>query len=215
MGAVENASDTPSTDSIELQRWLDMARAGDRDSLGRLLDALHHDLLLAAHANLDGRLKQRIDAADIVQQTFLEAQRDLGSLRGHDLATFHAWLRNILRHNLAAAIARHVLAAKRSVGREHRQAEQSSAADPIVGAVGSTTSPSQRAIRNESEGVLMEALKQLPPNQAEAIYLRYVDGLSLVAICQQLNKSDTAVAGLLKRGLQKLRAILVEPESQC
>jgi RNA polymerase sigma-70 factor (ECF subfamily) len=55
---------------------------------------------------------------------------------------------------------------------------------------------------------LLEALHQLPETQAEAIRLRYMEGLPLADIVERMGKSDTAVAGLLKRGLQKLRTIM-------
>ena len=51
------------------------------------------------------------------------------------------------------------------------------------------------------------------PTQAEAIRLRYMEGLPLAEIVERMGKSDTAVAGLLKRGLQKLRTILQQDMS--
>ncbi|MEM9646385.1 MAG: sigma-70 family RNA polymerase sigma factor, partial [Planctomycetota bacterium] len=70
---------------------------------------------------------------------------------------------------------------------------------------GGTSSPSGAAIREEAALELLEALHELPEMQAEAIRLRYMEGLPLAEIVERLGKSDTAVAGLLKRGLQKLR----------
>ena len=63
-------------------------------------------------------------------------------------------------------------------------------------------------IKAEAAVALLEALHQLPETQAEAIRLRYMEGLPLAAIVERTGKSDTAVAGLLKRGLQKLRTII-------
>jgi len=54
----------------------------------------------------------------------------------------------------------------------------------------------------------MDALHELPETQAEAIRLRYMEGLPLSEIVERTGKSDTAVSGLLKRGLQKLRTIM-------
>ena len=64
------------------------------------------------------------------------------------------------------------------------------------------------AIRAEAVVALLEALHQLPETQAEAIRLRYMEGLPLAEIVERMGKTDTAVAGLLKRGLQKLRTIM-------
>ena len=60
---------------------------------------------------------------------------------------------------------------------------------------------------------LLAALHQIPETQAEAIRLRYMEGLSLSDIVERMGKSDTAVAGLLKRGLQKLRIIMKSEDS--
>jgi RNA polymerase sigma-70 factor (ECF subfamily) len=193
-----------------LQEWLTRARGGDRAALGWLLDAQHDALERTAASQLDPRLRRRIDANDVVQQTFLEAQRDLANFRGEDLTTFQAWLGHILRHNLAAAIARHVLAAKRSVGRESPSADTSAARQILASVPAESSTPSQKVVRLETHALLVEALRQLPPMQAEAIRLRYVEGLTLDEICQRMAKSDAAIAGLLKRGLRKLRQWLID-----
>jgi len=73
---------------------------------------------------------------------------------------------------------------------------------------GGITSPSGVAVREEAVVAMMEALHQLPENQAEAIRLRYMEGLPLKEIVERMGKSETAVAGLLKRGLQKMRTLL-------
>ena len=68
-------------------------------------------------------------------------------------------------------------------------------------------------IRSEAVVALLDALHQLPETQAEAIRLRYMEGLPLSEIVERMDKSDTAVAGLLKRGLQKLRVIMKSEDS--
>ena len=75
---------------------------------------------------------------------------------------------------------------------------------------GSTTSPSRRVMREEAALAMLDALAQLPENQAEAVRLRYMEGLSLAEICERMGKTEMAAAGLLKRGLRKLREIMVE-----
>jgi len=53
--------------------------------------------------------------------------------------------------------------------------------------------------------VLATCLEQIPDNQREAIRMRYLEGMSLKEISKKMDKSEMAVAGLLKRGLQGLR----------
>ena len=188
------------------------SKNGNNEAFGRLLDQYRGYLLMLAHRYLSDRLRRRVDPADIVQLTYLEAKRDLPAFRGETPAEFSAWLRGMLKNNVATAVTRHITTQKRSLKREVNTAPRgdndSASGAWIQQLPGSTTSPSGVAIRAEAVVVLMDALHQLPETQAEAIRLRYMEGLPLSEIVERTGKSDTAVAGLLKRGLQKLRTIM-------
>ncbi len=191
------------------------AKAGDTEQLGKLLENYRGFLFMLAHRYLSDRLKRRIDPADIVQVTFLEAKRDWHQFRGDSAGECAAWLRNILKNNVASAVASHVTSQKRSLSREVNlggAGGDDSARGWIGQLAGDTSSPSHKAIRAESAKQLFDALHELPELQAEAVRLRYIEGLSLAEIVDRMGKSETAVAGLLKRGLQKLRqSLLIDP----
>lgn len=188
------------------------SKQGNNEALGRLLERYRGFLLMLAHCYLSDRLRRRIDPSDIVQLTYLEAKRDLPAFRGETPAEFAGWLRGMLKNNVATAVARHVTTQKRSVKREVEASPKAAGQDSVGGWIyqlpGSTTSPSGVVMREEAVLSLLEALHQLPETQAEAIRLRYMEGLPLSEIVERMGKSDTAVAGLLKRGLQKLRTLL-------
>ncbi len=186
------------------------SKEGDNEALGRLLEQYRGYLLMLAHRFLSEPLRRRVDPSDIVQVTFLEAKRDLPSFRGNSAAEFAGWLRGMLKNNVATAVTRHVTTQKRSLKKEvNAGANNDSGQAPWIQQLpGSTTSPSGVAIRGEAIVALWNALHQLPETQAEAIRMRYMEGLPLAEIVERMGKSDTAVAGLLKRGLQKLRKII-------
>ena len=50
------------------------------------LDGYRSYLRLLARAQLDGRVQQRVDASDIVQETLLEAHRSREQFRGESTA---------------------------------------------------------------------------------------------------------------------------------
>lgn len=190
---------------------LDRARRGDREALGELLEQYRGYLLVLANRYLDPRLRKRIDPSDLVQNTFLEAQRDLKAFRGEKSPVFLVWLRNILHNNLSTAVARHVVTQKRSVMNECSQVGDRSSQDDLAALLpGSITSPSNRAINLETNAALVDALQKLPDQQAMAVQLRYFDGMSLAEISLAMDKSEMAVGGLLKRGLKRLRELLVD-----
>ncbi len=195
------------------QRLLDAAKQGDDDAFGALLDQYRPYLLVIARRSLDPRLRQRLDPADLVQTTFLEAKRDFSAFRGDNLAQLLGWLRHILHNNVCTAHQRHLYTEKRSAGREVSDRPSDSQPGHIDRALAETTSPSQRVIRSEFTEMLRIELADLPASQAEALRLRYLENLALKEIAEAMGKSEVAVAGLLKRGLQTLRKRMISDSS--
>ena len=181
------------------------ARRGDADALGRLLEAQRASLRQQAERQLHGRLAARVDPSDVIQQTFLEAHRCFAQFEGGRGPEWEAWLRRILDHRIALAVRDHVLLQKRDLRREQPLDDSGSpGAGPELAA--GHSSPSQRAIRGEEVQRLVAALAVLPPDQREAVRLRHLEGQPLDAIARQMGRSLAATAGLIKRGLQALRA---------
>jgi RNA polymerase sigma-70 factor (ECF subfamily) len=166
-----------------------------------------------AVVKLGCRLQAKVDASDVVQQTMLDAYRDLPQFRGQDEAQFKAWLREILANNLKGEF-RYWKAQIRDPAREvslARQIEQSSVGMERFLAA-EQTSPSQQALRNEKYDRLADALTRLRQEQRVAVILKHFEGWSLAEIAQEMNKSTMAVAGLLKRGLNHLHQLMSESE---
>ncbi|WDQ17613.1 sigma-70 family RNA polymerase sigma factor [Rhodopirellula sp. P2] len=207
-----NPSPSDSTSSDTTTALVIASKRGDNEALGQLMLRYRGYLLMLAHRYLSDQLRRRIDPADLVQVTFLEAKRDLHAFRGESSGEFAGWLRGMLKNNVASAVAHHVMTQKRSTKKEvHAGGAGGDGSQPdnwIAQMPGAKTSPSGVAVRQEAVSAMMEALHELPETQAEAIRLRYMEGLSLKEIVDRMDKSETAVAGLLKRGLKKLRTIL-------
>jgi RNA polymerase sigma-70 factor (ECF subfamily) len=73
------------------------------------------------------------------------------------------------------------------------------------------SSPSQRAIRAEDMLQLADALALLPGAQREAIVLHHLEGWTLHDVAAHMGRGEPAVAGLLHRGLKKLREHMATP----
>jgi RNA polymerase sigma-70 factor (ECF subfamily) len=170
------------------------------DSLERYRDYLH----LLAHVQLEPRLRAKIDLSGVVQQTLLEAHQAGG-------AVGLAWMQRVLANNLGDEI-RKATAAKRNIGREQslEAALEASSARLECWLVADQSSPSEPLKREEQALRLAQALATLPESQREALVLHHWHGWSLAAIAQHLDRTPTAVAGLLKRGLAHLRTILAD-----
>jgi RNA polymerase sigma-70 factor (ECF subfamily) len=174
----------------------------------RSLEEFRSYLLLLARMQLDPGPRNRIDPSDIVQQTLLEAHAKADQFQGDD-SGLAAWLRQALVNNLRDAW-RALRQGKRDIRREHAlpDAIERSWARLHGMLAAFQSSPSQRAVRNEDLLRLADALTQLPQAQRDAIVLHHLQGCTLSETARSLGRTDAAVAGLLHRGLRKLREVM-------
>ena len=94
------------------------ARAGSREALGQLFQLCTPYLVSVARKELPVALHAKLDAEDVVQQTFLDAQIAFRRFRGCTRYRLVHWLRSILIHNLRDAVRRYKFTDKRCIGRE-------------------------------------------------------------------------------------------------
>jgi RNA polymerase sigma-70 factor (ECF subfamily) len=59
---------------------------------------------------------------------------------------------------------------------------------------------------------LSQALAALPDDQRQAIELHHLKGCSLAEVCQAMQRTNRSVAGLLLRGMRRLRQLLDEEQ---
>src|SRR5262245_26168011 len=182
------------------------------DDRGAELERYRPYLLLLARMRLDPRLRGKLDASDLVQQTLLEAHQGRLQFRGTTEAEEAAWLRQVLARNLANAV-RDLLRDKRDVRREQSlEAAVEESSRRLEGWLAAEqSSPSARAERHERAVRLAAALAELPEAQREALTLHHLEGRPLDEVAGQVGRSREAVAALIKRGLRQLRERLGEP----
>jgi len=165
-------------------------------------------LTMLARSNVAPRNRARLDPSGLVQQTLLHAVKGQGQLRGQSEAEVMAWLKQILANQLADAL-RGLARAKRDVSREQSLDQIADSFSRVDGwLVAMQPSPSQQAVRSEELFRMAEALGKLPELQRDAIVLHHLQGLPLAEVCEQLNKTPGAIAGLLHRGIKQLRELM-------
>lgn len=147
---------------------------------GRLVSALCHALL-----------RDRAEAEDAAQQTFLAAHRAL--LNGSSPREPAAWLATIARNECWSRIRARM---REPLPSAELDAE-SRAADPLT-----------QAIRGADLAALWSAIADLPRPQRDALLLREFAGLTYDELAQALSVTGPAVESLLFRARQALRARL-------
>lgn len=173
---------------------------------GAFLAGYRDYLRLLAGMQLGTGFRGKIDASDLVQQTLLQAHQAQEQFRGGTDAERAAWLRQILANVLADAVRR-CTGARRDIHRE-RSLDASSRLEAALAAADS--SPSTGAIRHEDLQRMAAALAQLPDDQRVAVELHHLGGEPVADVAASMNRTEAAVAGLLRRGLKRLRELLQE-----
>src|SRR5436190_23358604 len=97
-----------SSRSTTPDRLLLLARQGNEQALGELLEHFRNYLELLARLEIGRRLQMKVDTSDLVQDTFLEAHRNFKAFRGSGEPEFVAWLRSIFAARLLMLV-RHYL----------------------------------------------------------------------------------------------------------
>ena len=178
----------------------------DSEAIDAALEQYRQYLHLLARMQLDSYLTGKIDLSGVVQQTLFEAHRMASEFRSvpADRRTF--WLRRVLANNLADEI-RKLRTDKRDARREISldAAIEDSSQRLELSLHSADPTPSDALCRQEDVLKLADAVGQLPEAQREALVLHYWQGQRVGEIAEQMGRTRIAVAGLLKRGLQKLR----------
>ena len=186
---------------------IDQARGGSEAALGQLLDSYSKYLTLLARVQIGRRLQGKVDADDLVQETFLEVHRQIANFRGQTQAEFVAWLRRILAGQLALNIRRYLGTKGRDATLERELGVQLDQSSAVLdrGLVASQSTPSQHASRREQGVLLAEALDMLPKDYREVIILRHLEDLPLVEAARRMGRSEDSVQKLWVRALVSLR----------
>jgi RNA polymerase sigma-70 factor (ECF subfamily) len=166
--------------------------AGNDPAVAARVEQLYATRLALVRSVCSSLLRDRLDAEDAVQQTFLSAQRALAS--GTSPRDDAAWLATIARHECLARV--------RARMREPL---------PITLEEGDAAPDAHTAaVRRQEADELRKALAELPAQQREAILLREVRGLSYLEVASSLSVTTSAVESLLFRARRSLQTRLQE-----
>jgi RNA polymerase sigma-70 factor (ECF subfamily) len=195
------------------ERLLTLARGGSAAALGQLLEGYREYLTLLARVQISRRLQSKVDAADLVQETFLQAHQHFAGFRGSTEGELVSWLRQILATTLANVVRHYHGTQRRDVRLERDLAAELDASSRALdrALVDRHSSPSQRAAQREQAVLLANALARLPADYREVIVLRHVEGLKFAEVARRMGRTIDSVKKLWTPALAQLRATLGGP----
>ncbi len=175
--------------------------AGDQDAFA----VLHRRYYARIYRLALLRCSNCADAEDIAAETFLRAISHLPAYRFRGESLF-PWLSRICL-NLVADLHRQrpaatLLSLDAPTGQNLRALLES--------LPGETPDPYAVAERHEVQALLRTAVAALPPDQADAVLLRFLGDLPLKEIAAALGKTEGAIKSLLHRAIIGLRKSLLD-----
>jgi RNA polymerase sigma-70 factor (ECF subfamily) len=200
-----NTSDRPDPEQL-----LALARQGSGLALGQLLELYRPYLALLARLQIGRRLQGKVDAADLVQETFMKAHRDFAGFRGTTEAELVNWLRQILAMNLAGLVRRYLGTQRRDLRLERELVLEMDQSSRVLdqGLVAPDSSPSRQAARREQAVLLADSLGKLPDHYREVMILHHLEGLSLSQVAERMGRTADSVEKLWARAVIQLRRLL-------
>jgi RNA polymerase sigma-70 factor, ECF subfamily len=179
-------------------------RAGDDDKMAPLFELYRERLQRMVHFRLDPRLVGRIDAEDVLQESYLEAGKRLQAFRDDD-KPFFVWIRLITQQTMIDLHRKHLGAKMRNAGREVHAPASATMSGFFVGHF---TSPSHAVMREELRVKIEAALESMEEIDREVLVLRHFEELSNKETADVLGIQENAASNRYVRALGRLKGFL-------
>lgn len=140
------------------------------------------------------------DAEDLSARVFQRALKHVGTFENKGVP-FTAWLYRIA-HNLVANWHR------------DRSRRPVVPLDQHVAVSEIAIHPEVEAIANEEQGILLEAVRELPDDRQQLLILKFVERMSNAQIGEVMGRTEGAIKSLYHRTLNTLREEVIELEKQ-
>lgn len=203
----------PTASDREFKQMLHRARGGDLAAADWLFVSCFDRVRGTIQRKMDAVLrKARVEPEDVVQEAYAAAWANLAEAEFETFAAFLGWIRKIALNKLID-LRKHLLAEKHNVLRRatHGVGGTTSYLDLVERFAGDGSTPSSAAARRDAVAVLVGQMWKLPEDYRRVIQLRFLQGLSVSDVAQQMNRSEGAIHMLCHRALLKMRELMGTP----
>ena len=175
----------------QVTELVERARAGNRASLGQLVDHFHEDIFRMVYY----RTRSRMDAEDLTQEIFMQMSKSLPSLK--DAGRFRPWLFRIALNRVRDFFRKRKTLSFVGTTTELDAAAQATAENH--------NNPVDNMMLKEFQLRFHQLTENLSRWEREVFILRFVDHLRIREIAEALKKSESTVKTHLYRALKKFR----------
>lgn len=188
---------------IDSTGLIELARNGDEQALGELLESLRSYFHLVTQRALPQRLASRVSASDVVQHGYLKVHQNIRSFRGHSEDEFRSWVQAIVKNCLVDTYRSHTVTERRSINHERHAGclEMTRLADNLE-------TPSRIVALDERDRILLLAVESLPARRRQVVQLRHAGQLSYSEIASRLGISESVARQDWTRAMRELREVL-------
>ncbi len=167
----------------------------------RAFETLHTRYYARIYRFVYAKVGNPEDASDLACEVFCRALKSLPSYQFRRTGSLYPWLQTIAG-NLVIDRVRD----RPAGGMLSLDAQAAEEVDSFLDYLPDDGPSAQDLVeRAEVQGVVREAIDQLPPDQARAVALRFLGDLSIREIAVALDRSEGAIKSLLHRALLGLR----------
>lgn len=198
--AKSTVQDSP-TKASETNTWPQLirrAKAGCDRSFEEIIEQLYSYLILTAGTRIQGGLKGKFGASDIVQSGLIRAYTGLNTFEGSTEAELRGWVKAIVLNSLNDQNRRYS-SKKRNIDLELELGELAEQT------LYDESTPSDLAVQNEERVLLQRYVAELPPLEQRVVEMHHRFGYSLAEISEILDLSYSKVRYAWKSGIAKLK----------
>ena len=178
------------------------AQAGERGAFRDLYERHHKRAFAVAY----GVLKNKQDALDVVQESFVKVHRHLDGFQGS--SSFYTWLYRIVM-NLAIDQLRRRKTARPAVYDDTIDQESDRIDEAVLPRM-ADSNPRKAVIRRELMERVEEALATLPEYHRQVIVLREIEGLSYEEMAEALDVPKGTIMSRLFHARRKMQVALAD-----
>ncbi len=188
---------------------------GDRHALAELFTIYRDRLGQMLHFRMPAGLAGRLDIDDLLQESYLAAEKRLAAFEHSDESGPFVWLRLITLQTLTDQCRRHLAAQRRDAARElsiHARITMPGATTGSMASllIGEWTSPSGVVMRAEAIKQLEDAIDRMESMDREILALRHFEMLTNKETAAVLGITPDAASIRYVRAIRRLRDICTD-----